>query len=399
MAPAVVLVFLCFMGMGATISVIPIYISAQLGFSSFVVGLVIAAQYAAMLFARSSAGSTVDMRGPKVALQHGVLFFLLCGAAYAGSAYAHGASVKLAILIGARLVLGIAESYIVTGALAWAIRHVGHQHAGLVMAWNGNAMYGGVAIGAPLAMLLSRSGKLGPVAWASLLLAGVGIVIVFFLRPYAASSTQRAPFRQTLIRILKPGAGLLLATVGYSLILGFANLFFQQNQWSGSFFAIFGFGLAYVAMRIFFGSLPDKHGGVKVACWSLLLESLGQGLLFFSTGPVMALAGAVLSGAGFSLVVPALGVEAVRKVAAAHRGTAMAAYLVYFDLGFGIAMPLAGLLADVYRIRVVYLIGMIGALVGLLIVVGMKTAMTNNAHRTEIGPYLRHARAGGQRRS
>lgn len=373
-APTVWAVFFCFVGIGATISVIPVYVSARLGFGSFIVGMVVASQYVAMLLARPAAGGMVDTNGPNIALQRGFLFFLIAGIGYLLSARVDGASNKLAVLVVARLMLGIAESYIVTGALAWAIRHAGPSHAGKVMAWNGNAMYGGIAVGAPLAGLLSVSGSFEPVAWASILLAFVGISIVFFLCPYGPIGGTRAPFRHTLRLVAQPGLGLLLASVGYGAILGFVNLFFQHNGWSSGFLAISGFGFAYVAVRVFLGGLPDKYGGVKVASWSLIVESTGQALLFFGSNEYVALLGAALSGAGFSLVVPAFGVEAMRRVAHQNRGAAMAGYLAFFDLAFGAAIPLAGLLADAYTIGIVYLLGLLCTLAGLIVAIKMKSS-------------------------
>lgn len=260
-APAVWAVFFCFIGIGATVSVIPVYVTEQLGYSSFVAGMVVASQYLAMLIARPTAGGTVDSRGPNIAFQLGLQFLLLCGVGYLWSAMASGALAKLAILLGARLILGVAESYIVTGALAWAVRHAGSSHAGKVMAWNGNAMYGGIAIGAPLAGLLSASGGFEAVAWASVVLAGVGASFVYFLQPYDPIEGMRASFRHTLGLVVQPGLGLLLASVGYGAILGFSSLFFQYNGWSSGFFAISGFGFAYVVVRVFFGGLAVRTRG------------------------------------------------------------------------------------------------------------------------------------------
>lgn len=374
-APTVLAVFVCFVGIGATISVIPLYVSEGMGLSSTVVGLVVASQYLSMLLARPTAGSCVDSRGPKAALQRGAVFFLLCGIGYLWSAMAAAVAVKLTVLVGARLLLGIAESYIVTGALAWAIRHVGAHHSGVVMSWNGNAMYGGIAVGAPLVGLLGPAGGLVPVAWLSVLLGGIGASIIFLLRPYAPTGGVRAPFHRALRLIAQPGTGLLLASVGYGTILGFVNLLFQHNGWSTQLSAISGFGLAYVVVRVFFGGLPDKYGGVRIAFWSLIIESVGQALLYSAANEYVALLGSVFSGAGFSLVVPAFGVEAVRRVPPESRGAAVAGYLVFFDLAFGVAIPFAGVLADVYAIRVVYLFGLVCSLAGLLLAARMVPAV------------------------
>jgi hypothetical protein len=59
----------------------------------------------------------------------------------------------------------------------------------------------------------------------------------------------------------------------------------------------------------------------------------------------MALAGAALTGFGFSLVYPGFGVEAVHRVPAQSRGLAMGAYTAFLDLAQGLASPTLGLIA------------------------------------------------------
>ena len=58
----------------------------------------------------------------------------------------------------------------------------------------------------------------------------------------------------------------------------------------------------------------------------------------------MAFAGAALTGFGFSLVFPALGVEAVGCVTPENRGSALGIYTAFADLSLGLTGPIVGLI-------------------------------------------------------
>lgn len=77
--------------------------------------------------------------------------------------------------------------------------------------------------------------------------------------------------------------------------------------------------------------------------------------------------GASLSGFGFSLVVPSLGIEALKRVPVQNRGSAMGTFLAFFDLSFCIAVPLAGAINKGENYHMVYLMGASCAFLAILI--------------------------------
>ena len=76
---------------------------------------------------------------------------------------------------------------------------------------------------------------------------------------------------------------------------------------------------------------------------------------------------ALVTGLGCALVFPALGVEALRRVPQANRGSAMGAFVAFLDVAYGIAGPVAGLIAGQFSYAAVYLSGAVCALLGALI--------------------------------
>ena len=77
----------------------------------------------------------------------------------------------------------------------------------------------------------------------------------------------------------------------------------------------------------------------------MFVEAAGLALIWFASKAVLAAAGAALTGFGYSLVYPGLGVEAVRRAPPQSRGLAMGAYTVFLDVALGFGSPALGLIA------------------------------------------------------
>jgi MFS family permease len=84
----------------------------------------------------------------------------------------------------------------------------------------------------------------------------------------------------------------------------------------------------------------------------------------------MALAGAALAGFGFSLVFPALGVEAVKRVPEKNRGTALGVYTGFADVSFFLVGPAAGAVIGEwgYPSAFVFALGCVVAALGIVVV-------------------------------
>jgi MFS family permease len=370
--PFTFIIFCSYLPVGMPLAALPLQIHDALGFGNVTVGITIGCQSLVTLLTRQFAGNFCDRRGAKLGVLLGGAMSIVASAIYLASTLSvFGPYSSLALLVAARVASGLAESLLMTGALAWAIGVVGIQNTGKVMVWVGIGLYAAIAAGAPIGIaLMTPQGAFGGFAAVSLGMIAFSVLTTAaaaFIPAVAPPGGERLPFLKVVGHIAPFGAGLALATLAFGAIGTFAALDFQNRGWSGAGFALTGFGASYVLTRLAFGGWPDRFGGARVATWSLLIECLGQVMLWLAPHPSVAFAGTVLTGIGYALVFPSFGIEAVKRVPPASRGAALGAYVAFFDVGFGLAGPSTGLIAGAFGYPAVFAFGALGAAAAIVV--------------------------------
>ncbi len=369
--PIIISVFAVYLTIGIALGILPKFVQQQLGFNTIVVGLVIGLQFLSTLLTRAYSGKTTDTKGAKSSKMLGITFAIVAGIAYVLSVVFLGIPIlALVLLLLARIIHGIAESLLVTAALTWGITLVGPSKSGKVMTWNGIAMYAGIAIGAPLSIWISGAYGYFPAFAIIVLLPLVSWLATAKLpATYIDKDHVRTPFYKVIGTVSGQGLSLAFSSMAFGCIASFIALFFTERHWGDASFAFITFGLCYVLTRLFFASFPDKFGGYKVAFFSLIIEVIGQVMIWTAVSKEMAIVGCGLTGIGFSLVFPSLGVLAIQKVKPQMRGTALGAYVAFVDLSLGLSGPLAGLIAGWFSYQAVYLFGGISVVLSMIILI------------------------------
>ncbi len=338
--------FVAYFCVGLPLAVIPAQVHVTLGFGTVLAGLAVSVQYVATLSSRPVAGRLCDVRGPKHSVRIGLGFCAASGALMLAAALAVSVpAVSLALLLLARLPLGVGESLVTTGTTLWGIGTVGSADTARAISWNGITSYGALALGAPVGVWLD--GAVGFSALGLLMLAvALGSLWLAGRRPGVATAPGvRLPARAVFGRMWPFGTCLGLGSVGFGAITAFAALYFLDRHWAHAALAITALGTAFVLTRLLAGNAVVRFGGYRVAMASFFTEAAGLALVWLAPGAGWAVLGAAITGVGFSLVFPALGMEAVKQVPAANRGSALGLYSVFLDVALGITGPLAGWLA------------------------------------------------------
>jgi MFS family permease len=364
--------FVVYLAIGLPLAILPAYVHFRLGFSAALAGLVISIQYIATFLSRPWAGRISDRSGAKVSVIWGLSMCTASGGFLVAAALLHGMPwVSVTALVLSRLALGVGESLGSTGATLWGITAVGQEHTAKVISYNGICTYGATAVGAPLGVLLENHFGLWAIGLVTMAVLGASVFMAMGKRPVPVVHGEHLAFASVLAKVAPHGIALALGGLGYSVLATFVTLFYVSRHWEGAALCLTTFGVAFIVARVMFIHAIDRWGGFKVAMVCLTVESAGVFLLWRAQSPGMALAAAAITGFGFSLVFPAVGVEAVRGVPEQNRGTALGVFTGFADVSFFLVGPAAGAVIGVWGYASVFLLAFVCVLVGLGIVVGL----------------------------
>ena len=336
--------FIGYLLIGLPLAILPIFITKTLGFTELVAGIVISLQYVTTFILRGYAGKIVDTKGPKPAVLLSMSLFILAGVLlYFCYFTRNNHFLSIAILVLARLVTGAAEGMVGGSPINWVILKIGQQHTAKAISYNGVASYGALAIGAPLGVILNQYFGLGFIGLFSIVCAIIGYFLARIKENIlTAVSKVPQPFISVLKTVAPFGICLALAGLGFGGISNFITLYYDFYSWSNAALCLSVFSLLFIVGRLFFNSSINTLGGLKVGIICMIVETIGLLILFSAPNSFIALIGAGITGIGFSLVFPAMGVEAVALVSDNSKGAALAAYGLFIDISLGITGPLIG---------------------------------------------------------
>ncbi len=264
--------FLNYLTIGIPLVMLPLYVQQQLHLSDLLIGIAVGSQFIATLLTRGAAGRKADTSGGRRTVITGQFYCAASGLLMLVSLIAHPVPLLAwAILIVGRVLLGIGESFILTGNLTrgcgWRARPTRVR------------LFPGTAWRPTVRWLSARR-------WGCRFTPG---------RPGASGAPRRAvadhrqrshlwhsgniptarprvPVLRVVGLVWRPGTGLVLRGIGFATLSAFTALWFNERHWDNTGFAMTLFGIAFIAVRFFCAKFPDRYGGATVATFSLLVE-------------------------------------------------------------------------------------------------------------------------------
>ncbi len=340
-----VLLALCelayFTAAGLTIPLTPLFAEGPMGASELWVGITVGAFSASTVALRPYAGRLSDRRGRRPLLIGGALLAAVAVAA-------HAVAPNLAVLIGLRLILGVAEAFFFVAAFAALADIAPPGRAGEALSFNSLALYLGIALGPFLGEWLLDIGGFS-LAWlggAAIASAAGGLAIVIGeTAPEREADAPPTPLFHPAA--LGPGLAIFAGTAAMGGFLAFVALHARDVGMEGSGPALLLFGLVVVVCRILFARLPDRVPPAPLIATALGLAAVGMGVASVLDNVLGLLLGAILLGVGMALLTPAVFAATLARVSARERGSAMATVSIFIDLAFGAGPILVGFVAGI----------------------------------------------------
>jgi MFS family permease len=330
---------------GATLPVLPKYVTGPIGAGDLAVGVVTGAFAVTGLIFRPIGGAFADARGRKPVVVVGALLTALSGLLLFIPAGVVG-------LVITRFFLGAGEGMVYTAGAAWIVDMAPRERRGRIIGLYGLAIWGGLSLGPPIGELILRSSSFEMV-WAFAAVApAIGAVIAMRIpERYAPTGAVRAQslgerFRGLIAReALLPGSALALAVTGYATLAAFIVLHLDERGIGHGASVFTAFALSVVAIRLIGGWMPDRFGAARTAAAAAAVEAVGLVMIALAQSITVAILGAVAMGAAFSLLFPSLALLVLERVGEERRGVAMGTFTAFFDAGVGIGAPIAGIAA------------------------------------------------------
>lgn len=350
---------------GATLPVLPRYVSDGLGQGDSIVGIVMGVTAVPAILLRPTLGRIGDRRGRRLLMVGGAL---VTGAGLAG----HIVAESVPLLIVARLVVGAGQGALFVGSATLVNDLSPPSRRGEAASIYSVSIYLGLGLGPFVGEWILARASFDAV-WAACLGGFLVAALLGLLVPVGlpiGSGTQLPEQRSGLARVLHPagvgpGAVMFLGVIGFVGFNTFVPLHGEElglDDVAGVFLL---FSAVVLVVRLSGSRLPDRHGPIVIGSVALSASSLGLLGIALWRAPIGLYAFTVVLAIGSALLYPALMAAAVNAAPDHERSAAVATFTMFFELATALGGLVLGVAASLTSYAGAFGVGAAFTLVGL----------------------------------
>jgi MFS family permease len=331
-----------FVAAGVVLPVVTPFAIDRLGSDAVGAGFAYGAFSVASLVLRPVVGWAADRFGRRPLLFVGALISV------AGLAF-HLVVDSLALFIVARAILGIAEAFFFVAAFAAGADLAPPARRGEALNLLSLSVYIGIGIGPLIGELVARTAGYAAV-WLVALAITVGASALVALVPETSPTVVGAHGERPKSRLIHPagilpGLLILAGTTGMAGFLAFLPLHTVAVGMGGAGLPLAIYAGLVIFLRIVFAKLPDQIGAARLSGGALAVGAVGLLILGLAPTPIGVLVGSIVFACGIAFLLPGLLTLAVSRASEMERGSVVGTASAFFDLAFGIAPAVLGVVA------------------------------------------------------
>jgi predicted MFS family arabinose efflux permease len=347
-----------FTAAGLAILVLPLYVTGPVGSTTAGAGLAFGAFAVSALALRPVAGRLTDTLGRRPLLMGGAV---LAAACLLATAYTD----SLAVIVGLRLLSGVAEAAFFVASFAALADLAPPSRMGEALSYNSLGLYLGIAFGPVLGDVLVRTWGFAA-AWqgAAVLSLLAAVVVLGIGETRAPRTAGDGPTRFVHWPAIPPALGFLASIVAMGGFLAFVALHADDLGMARTGLPLTLYGLVVVICRVVFARVPDRLPPLKLGAASLVAMASGLILIAAWPAPAGVITGAILLALGVTFSTPAFFTAVFATARPSERGAASGTASACIDIGLGGGPIMLGVVAAAGGIPVAFAVAAAVALAG-----------------------------------
>jgi len=355
--------FLMYITYYAILSALPIYLVTELHASKVEVGVVVGIYTIASVLVRPFSGFALDRFGRRTIFLSALLVysFLFSGYLIAGTLF----SIMLL-----RFAQGLIWGFTTVSGSTIAVDIIPPSKRGQGIGYFALSTTIGMSVGPVIGLFICHQW-----GYFTMFVSGCFISVSSLACAYAVQLRKRYVVGKRIrlkwtsmfdIKSLRPAVNVLITMMAYGALLSFIALYSREIgiQNSSLYFLILSFGIA--AARITSGKAFDRHGPRKIITVCLVLLITGFPFLAMAKNETLFYLSAIIIGFGNGVIFPTFSSMVNNLAEATHRGAANSTLYTAVDIGMGVGMIMAGLIAQHISLSAIFWISALVCIAGLV---------------------------------
>jgi MFS family permease len=355
--------FLMYVTYYAILSALPIYLVSDLHASKIQVGIVVGTYTIASVLVRPFSGFALDRFGRRTIYLSALLIYSVLF-----SGYLVAASILSIILL--RFAQGLTWGFTTVSGSTIAVDIIPVSKRGQGIGYFALSTTLGMTVGPVIGLFISHQWGYIPmfVSGGFISLASLSCAYAVHLRKrFVVGKRIRLKLGSMFYRkSIRPSINVFITMITYGGLLSFIALYGREIGIHNAslYFLIFSIGIA--AARLTSGKEFDRHGPRRIITLCLLLLIIGFPMLALAKNEILFYLSAIVIGFGNGVIFPTFSSMVNNLADSEHRGAANSTLYTAVDLGMGLGMMMAGLIAQYISLSAIFWISSVVCMAGLL---------------------------------